>query len=198
MVAALGALKSEGLLSARAAFYVCYLGTTQADRIITVPERERGIGVALLDFCRLLRGLDRPTLQAACVRARVALRAGASAQDMAEAARAQGLLRGAAAADGQGQPSSKATEALVAARASSPEAAALALAGSAPAAARPGTADSEPPAAAPLAGSCKPADVWSPEPDSSAMHPPPLPPPCSPPVTSSSCTGNLRGQRASR
>ena len=69
MAAVLGALRSEGLLSARVAFYVCYPGTTQADRIITVPEREHGIGVALLEFCRFLRGLDRPTLQAACVRA---------------------------------------------------------------------------------------------------------------------------------
>ena len=171
MAAALGALKSEGLLSARAAFYVCYPGTTQADRIITVPEREHGIGVALLEFCRLLRGLDRPTLQAACVRARAALRAGASAQDIAEAARAQGLLREAAAADGQGEPSSKPPDALEATRASSLVSAALALAGSAPAAAQPASAEVEPPATAPLADSCKPAASWTRAPGWSAMRP---------------------------
>ena len=173
MAAALGAVKSEGLLSARAAYYVCYPGTTQADTIITVPEREHGIVVQWLGFCRLLRRLDKPALQAACIRARGALRDGASAHDIAEAARAQGLLRDAAAGDGQGQPSRKATEALAATRASSAEAAALALAGSAPAAARPGVADAEPPAAAALAGSCKPGAAWAPEPDSPAMHPPP-------------------------
>ena len=182
MVAALGALKSEGLLSARAAFYVCYPGTTQADRIITVPEREHGIGVALLEFCRLLRGLDRPTLQAACVRARAALRAGDSAQDIAEAARAQGLLREAAAADGQGEPSSKPPDTPEAARASSYVPATLALAGSAPAAAWPASAEVEPRATAPLADSCKPAVVWARGPGSSAMHPPTWPPPCSPPA----------------
>ena len=56
--AALGAFRAEGLLSARAAFNVCYIGSPQADRITTVPEREHGIGVSLLEFCRGWAGPD--------------------------------------------------------------------------------------------------------------------------------------------
>ena len=78
MAASRGALRAEGLLSARAAFYVCYPGTAQADRIVTVPEREHAIGVTLLELCRKLRDLGRPELQAECIRARAALRDGAS------------------------------------------------------------------------------------------------------------------------
>ena len=93
MAASRGTLRAEGLLSARAAFYVCYPGTAQADRIVTVPEREHAIGVTLLELCRKLRDLGRPELQAECIRARAALRDGASLEDLLEGARARGLLR---------------------------------------------------------------------------------------------------------
>jgi len=93
MAASRGALRTEGIMSARAAFYVCYPGTAQADRIVTVPEREHAIGVTLFELCRKLRDPGRPQLQAECIRARAALRDGASLEDLIEGARARGLLR---------------------------------------------------------------------------------------------------------
>ena len=59
---------------------------------MTVLEHEHAIGVTL-ELCRMLRRLDRAQLQADCIRARVALRDGASLDVLLEGARAQGLLR---------------------------------------------------------------------------------------------------------
>jgi hypothetical protein len=91
--AACGTLRSEALLTSRAAHFVCYPGTSQTSRIVTVRAGEYQHGLALLDLCRATRPLDRATLQAACVSARAALRSGATAAQVFETARSHGLLR---------------------------------------------------------------------------------------------------------
>ena len=71
-----GVVRSEGLLSERAAYYVCYPGRSVRDRIITVRENERAIAEALLRVCQALPSTGKVELQAACQVARSALRGG--------------------------------------------------------------------------------------------------------------------------
>ena len=87
-----GVLRSEALLTTRAAHFVCFPGTATADRIITVRGTEYAIGLVLLRLCRSMRTVDRGTLLAACAIARASLRAGASEEDVLAQARARGLL----------------------------------------------------------------------------------------------------------
>ena len=63
---------------------------------------EHAIGVPLVELCRMLRRLDRAQLQADCIRARAALRDGASLDVLLEGARARGLLRDGAVLDPRG------------------------------------------------------------------------------------------------
>ena len=74
--AAAGVVRSEGLLSERAAYYVCYPGRSVRDRIITVRENERAIAEALLRVRQALPSKGEVKLQAACQVARSALRGG--------------------------------------------------------------------------------------------------------------------------
>ena len=74
--ASAGIVRSEGLLSERAAYYVCYPGRSVRDRIITVRENERAIAEALLRVCQALPSKGKVELQAACQVARSALRGG--------------------------------------------------------------------------------------------------------------------------
>ena len=48
----LGAVRSEALLTDRAAHYVCYIGSGSRDRIITVRETEHVIAMSLLKVCQ--------------------------------------------------------------------------------------------------------------------------------------------------
>ena len=101
MAASAGVLRSEALLTARAAHFVCVPGTGHADRIITARATEYAHGLVLLRLSRSMRPVDRRTPQAACATARKSLRAGASEEEVHARARASGLLRdqGAAAAE---------------------------------------------------------------------------------------------------
>ena len=91
--AACGMLRSEALLTSRAAHFVCYPGTSQTSRIVTVRAGEYEHCLVLLDLRRATRPLDRATLQVARSSARAALRGGATAAQVFETARCHGLLR---------------------------------------------------------------------------------------------------------
>ena len=93
MLSSAGILRSEALLTERAAHFVCFPGTGRADRISTVRAPEYEHGLVLLHLCRSMRPVDRSTVRADCASARAALRAGASSDDVFAQARARGLLR---------------------------------------------------------------------------------------------------------
>ena len=75
MADARGRVRSEGMLSGRAAHYVCYPGETAASHIVTVKANEYDIGAACLRLCREHESDDKLVGHAACQRAQAALRA---------------------------------------------------------------------------------------------------------------------------
>ena len=76
MAAMSGTLRSEAMLTNRAAHFVCFLGQGHGDRVITVRADEDEYGLSLLELCRRMRLAQKPVLQAACSDARAQLRAG--------------------------------------------------------------------------------------------------------------------------
>ena len=74
----LGTVRSEALLTDRAAHYVCYLGNSSRDRIITVRATEHGTAMSLLKVCQTYPCKDKPELQRVCQIARAELRRGVS------------------------------------------------------------------------------------------------------------------------
>ena len=72
----LGSVRSEALLTDRAAHYVCYPGGGSRDRIITVREAEHGIAMSLLKVCQTYPCKGKLELQRVCQIARAELRRG--------------------------------------------------------------------------------------------------------------------------
>ena len=72
----LGSVRSEALLTDRAAHYVCYPGNGSRDRIITVRETEHGIAMSLLKVCQTYPCKGKLELQRVCQIARAELRRG--------------------------------------------------------------------------------------------------------------------------
>ena len=66
----LGSVRSEALLTDRAAHYVCYPGNGSRDRIITVRETEHGIAMSLLKVCQTYPCKGKLELQRVCQIAR--------------------------------------------------------------------------------------------------------------------------------
>ena len=85
----LGGVRSEALLTDRAAHYVCYSGNGSRDRIITVREAEHGIAMSLLKVCQTYPCKGKLELQRVCQIARAELRRG-----VCEHAVIAGLLAG--------------------------------------------------------------------------------------------------------
>ena len=76
----LGTVRSEALLTERAAHYVCYPGNGSRDRIITARETEHGTAMSLLKVCQMYPCKEKLELQRARQMARAELRRGVSEQ----------------------------------------------------------------------------------------------------------------------
>ena len=73
---ALGIVRSEALLTDRAAHFVCYPGGGSRDRIITVRESEHATATSLLRLCQAFPSKRKEDLQEVCQKARAELRRG--------------------------------------------------------------------------------------------------------------------------
>ena len=82
-----GTLRSEAMLTSRAAHFVCFLGQGHGDRVVTARGDEYGYGLSLLDLCRRLLLASKAMLQTICRDARGQLRAGKTFEEFLEFAR---------------------------------------------------------------------------------------------------------------